>query len=187
VDDYESGISRLIERVRRMNKGHGGGTLSKEILQFASRLKGLVDDLDSLGSAQEDIECEHDKDPAPEIGNDGYPRPVTVWGCSYKATLMHMSALADSAKRAADSLPTARQKLALPFAALGVLHLRYRYEYPAPKLSDNSPDVLELKRVCEAAGMFKSNETLRNALSAAMISFDRYYFSPGIDEVLGQG
>lgn len=187
MDEYESGILRLVECVRGMSKGHRGGEQCKEILQFASRLNALIDDLDSLGSAQSDIESEHDKDPAPEIGIDGYPRPAPVWGCSYKATLMHMSALADSAKRAADSLPTSRQKLALPFAALGVLHLRYRHEYPPPKLSDISPDVLELKRVCEAAGVFKSNETLRNALSAAMSSFDRYYFPPGIDEVLGQG
>ena len=187
MDDYESGISRLVKSVRGMNNGHRGGELRKEIMQFSNRLNALVNDLDELGSAQFDIECEHDKDPAPEFGIDGYPRSVPDWGCSYKATLMYMSALADSAKRAADSLPTARQKLALPFAALGVLHLRYKHEYPAPKLSDNSPDVLELERVCKAAGMFKSIETLRNALSAAMSSFDRYYFPLGIDEVLGQG
>lgn len=187
MDDYESGISRLVKSVRGLSKGHRGGELSKEIMQFSNRLNALVNDLDELGSAQFDIECEHDKDPAPEVGIDGMPKPALDWGCTYKATLMHMSALADSAKRAADSLPTSRQKLALPFAALGVLHLRYRHEYPPPKLSDISPDVLELKRVCEAAGVFKSNETLRNALSAAMSSFDRYYFPPGIDEVLGQG
>lgn len=187
MDNYEGGIARLVVRVRGMNGAHQGGKLNKVILQFASRLNALVEDLDAMGSAQFDLECEHDKEPVSDIGIDGYPIPAVNWGCNYKSTLMHMTALAESAKRAADSLPTSRQRLALPFAALGVLHLRYKYEYPAPKLSDNSIDVLELERVCKAAGIYKSKETLRNALSVAMSSFDRNYFPPGIDGVLGWG
>lgn len=185
--DYEHGISRLIERVRGMAVAFDVTTLHSEIMHFSERLKGLASDLDELGSAQFNIECEHDKEPTPDIGLDGYPMPSPDWGCTYKATLMHMGSLADSAKRAADSLPKPRQRLALRFAAMGVLHLRYRNDFPNPRLSDNSPDVQELKRVCEAAGIFKSIETLRNALSTEMKSFDRHYFPPGIWEVIDGG
>jgi hypothetical protein len=187
-DDYERAILRLIERVRGMNEAPKVVTLRrKKLMGFAKRLNDLASELDQPWAVQSDIECEHDKEPAPRIGRDGYPIPVQRLGVSYQATLMNMRLLADSAKRAADSLPNPRQRPVLPFAAMALLNLRYQHSFPRPVLSNESVDVHELQRVCNAAGMRLSPESFRNALSTALKRFDPLDCPPEILEDFSSG
>ena len=185
--DYEKGILRLVERVRELNDPWNSTERRKEIEGLADRLNALLRDLETPGAAQGEIEYEHDQPPAPEIGPDGLPTPGERWAPTYAATLHHMRALRDSAKRAAEALPGPRLRPALPFAALGLLHLRYRHGFERPRLSDSSPDVRELGRVCNAAGLFKSPEALRNALSKEMQSFDPNFIRPDIERIIEGG
>jgi hypothetical protein len=185
--DYERGIFRLIEYVRQLSDTPSPTERRKAITAIADRLNAVLFDLETSGAAQGAIEDEHDQVPWPEVGFDGLPIPVPNWDVSYSATLGHMRALVDSAKRAADKLPNPRERNALPSAALGLLHLRIKHGFDRPRLSDTSPDVQELKRVCEAAGLFKSAETLRNALSKELQSFDPYYAPPWVDRIIDGG
>lgn len=175
MNNYEQGIARLIKRVRELDQPWSPTPLRNEILDVAKRLEALVQLLEVNGSAQFDIECEHDKEPDPETGVDGYRIPVPDFRCGYQPTLGYMRDLADSARRAASSLPGSREKAALPFAAMGLLHLRYAHGFDAPRISDSSADVEELDRVCKGAGLYKARETLRNSLSEALKIFDRHY------------
>lgn len=181
---YEQGISRLIEYVRQWSDTPSPTARRKAISALADRLNDLLRELETSGAAQGAIEDEHDQEPPPEVGFDGLPIPAPKWGVCYSETLQHMWDLVDSAKRAADKLPNPRKRKSLPVAALGLLHLRMTHGFDRPRLSDTSPDVQELKRVCEAAGLIKSAETLRNALSKELQSFDPYYAPPWVDYVL---
>ena len=185
--DYERGISRLVDYVRQLSDTPSPTEQRRAITALADRLNDLLFDLETSGAAQGAIEYEHDQAAPAEIDFDGLPTPAPKWGVSYSATLGHMRDLVSSAKRAADKLPNPRERNALPFAALGLLHLRIKHGFDRPRLSDTSPDVQELKRVCEAAGLFKSPETLRNALSKELQSFDPYFAPPWVDRIIGGG
>ncbi len=185
--DYEAGILRLVERVRQLDRPWNSTGRRKEIEGLADRLNALLCDLETPGAAQGAIEFEHDQPPAPEIGRDGLSVPVERWAPTYEATLYHMRTLADSAKRAAATLPEPRLRPAVPFAALGLLHLRYRHGYSRPSLSNTSPEVSELERVCNAAGIFRSREALRNALSKELQTFDPCFIRPDIERIIEGG
>jgi hypothetical protein len=183
---YEDGKAVLIQRVRAMVESVWAPTCERKQAQAISeKLRGLVDLLDGHGVVQFDIEQAHDAPLPEECGQDGYPIPAPAVGCSYKATLMHMRALAATAEGVADSLPSAQQKHAAPFAALVFLHLRYRHGYPRPPLHDGSDEVCELKRILSSAGIELSNERVRGLLSKARQEFDPNFFPYHDDGLLG--
>ena len=65
-----------------------------------------------------------------------------------------------------DSLPHPKEKKALKFAAVGVLHLHHVYGVcDNVKLWNNSPAVQLLKTVCERAGLHLSDERYRGMLT----------------------
>lgn len=184
VCTYEQGKKRLIDRISAMNKGWSPTPLRKEILSIANRLRDLADDLDGNSFAWSDIEDEHDKAPPRFIGLDVCPKPTEDFSSSYKATLMHMRALADSANRSANSLPNPRKRPALPFAAMGLLHLKVWHDLKIGPIDVDSPVVLELEEICKPARIVISGEAFRNALAEQFKLFDRHYFPPGIWEII---
>jgi len=171
--------------VRELNEPWSPTALHRETIDYAERLESLASDLSRKGVAQFGIEIEHNRPLDQEIDVDGWPIEIEDWRISFSGTLFRMKELAASARSAAASLPTARQRRALPFAALGLLHLRYRDERDwAPSLSNNSEAVLELSRICDLAGIPKAPETLRNALSDAMKAFDKHFLPPELRFVI---
>ena len=187
---YEQGKKQLIDRVSEMNCKWSPTPLANEIQSIAKRLRDLVDDLEGNSIAWTDIEDEHDKPPPRLIGSDGLQEPEQDVPCSYAATLMHMRALADSANSAANSLPNSRKKPALPFAAMGLLHLRTWHGLQIGPIDVFSPAVVELGEICNAAGIDIGPEAFRNALRKEFNSFTLsgpHYFPPGIWEIVSGG
>lgn len=186
VSTYEKSVARLIERIRHMDGDWSPTPLRKDLLDIRKRLLELVERLEGQGTAQFDLEEEHGQEPPPMIGVDGLPVHQPNYGASYKATLWHMRHLADSAQRASDKLPGSRERLAIPFAAMTLLHLKYWHDKQMPKLTNSSPDVVELSDICKEAGMPRSIEVFRNALSAALAKFDPHFYPPGVYEILAE-
>lgn len=186
MSQYEAAIAKLIERTRQI--GQAGRQWSptpkrKRLEEIAKSIDELVAVLQEQGTAQFDLEECHDRKPPPEVGADGYPKEVDSWGASYNGTIAYMCDLAESARRAAIELPHPNEKPALPFAALGLLHIRWRFGLPRPTLYEAGPSVLELKRVCDGAGLPRSPVALRGALKGALAEFDRFYCPDYIEDL----
>lgn len=185
LSTYSEGVERLKKRLRGMSNTSWSPTPEyKKLHEIATALVSLADELDGCGVAQSSIESEHDKVQPPLIGADGWPIPAPDYGISFKATLMYMRELAGSAKSAASKLPNPRSRAAIPFAALAFVHLKYWYEHERPKLTNDGKDVQELSEICESAGILRSPENMRNALSDALKIFDRHFYPPGILNIL---
>lgn len=183
---YEDGIAALIRRVKVMHSAGWSPTPQRKAAEaIAAKLSEAADLLDAQGVAQFDIENAHDEPEPVGIGPDGMPQPAQSWGCSYKATVMHMRSLAETARRVADELPSPQKKHAAPFAALVLLHLRYRHGFPRPSTYAQGAEVAELGRVLEAAGIVLSEERRHNILSDALKTFDPHYFPYHDGELLG--
>lgn len=177
---YKRGVGRLIEFIRQVNKATFDVTAHrKEVEAIAQHLEETARLLAGFGPAQMAIELAHNEsgEPSERTGVDG--RPVRDHAdpdfCSYLGIRLQVGELAKSARIAAAALPDSREKFALPLAALGLLHLRRDFNYPPPTLYDGSPVVLELDRICRAAGIVLSPERLRGALRGAMDKFDPYF------------
>jgi hypothetical protein len=178
---YSEGIERLVKQVAAMCSGKWSPTPEhQELKDLEKQLVGLADRLDTLTSATTSLEEEHDKPAESRIGLDGLPIEEPNFSTSFKATLWNMRDLAGSARRAADLLPDSRFRPALSFAAMAFLHLRCQNDLSRPKLTDSGADVAELKEVCERAGLFRSSQAVRTALSKALEEFDAFYFPPGV-------
>lgn len=184
VSTYEQGVQRLIDRISAMDNGWSPTPLNKEMKALSKRLNELADDLDGASFAWSEIEAEHDKEPLKEFGTDGLPVAVENWHCSYQATLGHMRALADSANRAADGLPNSRVRHALPFAAMGLLHLKVWHGQQIGSIDVDSQVVVELESICQAASIVISREAFRNALITQRNQFDPHVYPPGIFEII---
>lgn len=186
MSTYEAAIVRLIERARQIDQAGREWSPTpkrKKLEEIAKRIDELVAVLHEHGSAQFALEECHDRAPPPEFGANGLPLEVEQWGASYKGTIGHMCDLAESARRAAAELPHPNEKRALPFAALGLLHIRWRFGQPRPTLYEAGPCVQELKRVCDAAGLPRSTVALRGALKGALAEFDRFYCPDYIEDL----
>lgn len=185
---YTDRINRLAERVRLMNDSKWNPTPRRnEALALAARLVELADYLDKCGSLQTDLEELHDRPPPMVVGPDGWPRPDELGEglqCSYKATMWRIRDLAGSARRVAEELPNPRAKPALRFAVMGFLHLRSRYGFPRPKLYADGPDVADLASLVKLAGLYLSDEHLRNELRAGLADFDASLIPAGLDDYL---
>lgn len=166
--EYEAAKQRLIERVKPLVVPVNFADHRERMADIANRLRELVDELDGQSPEVLDLESEHDKPQEKGIGQDGMPIFWPDFRCSFKGTLIYMRDLADSARRVSDSYPEPRKRPALPSAATGFVWLRREFGFPSPSLYSAGDDVREFGGICEAAGMHKAPETLRNALSGAL-------------------
>lgn len=143
------------------------------------------EDYDPLqGTAQFAIEAEHDQESDAETGLDGYPAQLMNCRTSYKATVSLLLDLARSARTAAARYPAPRTKSALPMAALGLLHIRFAYDFPPPLLSLVSDDLKELERITAQAGIHLSPSALKGALFQAKKKFDDQFSPPYVSAIL---
>lgn len=62
--------------------------------------------------------------------------------------------------------------------------MRYEHGFPVPRLYVDGDAVRELQCIGERAGIVRSAERWRNALSEAMAAFDRHLIEPGIDDLV---
>ncbi len=176
--EYQQGIARLVLAVRGRHVPLNTNSERKKIETFAERLDSLVQDLNTKGTAQTSIQQAQNDNK--KTGLNGYPMEDT----SYVEILGDMKLLAESARWAADRLPDSRRKLALPFAAMGLLHLAYMHGQDRPKLHNESPTVIELESICQQCGIVLSRETLRAALSFALENFEPA-FTTEYQDILG--
>lgn len=183
---YEIRIQRLIEIVKRIHENEWSSTDRKKAIKtIANKLKETADLLRLCGSAQQDIELFHDEcvTPAQVTGLNGLPIEQDSVNPSYRSIQQYVQLLAKSACLAAEQLPAARTKNALKFAARGLLHLRYDYDFPQVSLYDNSEDVIELERICKQLGIHLSRERLRGALSESFKTFDPRFMEAGFEQI----
>ena len=80
-----------------------------------------------------------------------------------------------------ERLPDPRKRSALPVAALGYLHLRYRFLGEPPALTCGGADVVEFGNICRDAGIHVSDDRLRQVLSAQLRCFDLHYLPPRLE------
>lgn len=178
--EYKSAKLRLIERVKPLVVPVNFTENRDRVTDIADRLAELVEELDGQSSAAFDLEMEHDKPQEKCVGLDGMPIVWPDYRCSFKGTLVYMRDLAGSARRVADAYPEPRKRPALPSAATGFVWLRREFGFPMPSLYSDGDDVRELGDICEAAGMHKAPETLRNALSVALREWENdRHMQPG--------
>ena len=184
---YTDRISRLAARVRLMRKKWNPTLKRNEAKKLAAQLVELADYLDDTGTLQFDLEELHDRPLPLPVGEDGRPYAhayAEVMQSSYKATIWRIRQLAESARQVAAELPHPTAKIALPFAVMGFLHLRERYEFLRPRVYAAGPDVAALAVLTEQAGIHLSDETLRNALGKGLKNFEEGLFPLGIYDFL---
>lgn len=175
-DLYERRIERLISAVRDHHNADKAWTptpLRKQLDSVAAKLREVV----ALMDATDAFEGFHDARPLPEWPPTGDYEHDEDWPL-YQDIRRDMLLLEESARIYADALPDARKRRARSFAALGLLHLRHRHGFPPLSVYVDGPHVLELERVCIAAGMPAARETLRNALRESEHQFDPSNLEP---------
>lgn len=185
---YDAGIARLIARVKLCHESEGEQTWTetrRRYEAFAERAEEFADLI--FDHEATDIEFVHDErgKPVKVPGADGWPVEIQddpEWP-TMQALKWRIRDLAESARIAAERLPGARERFALPMAARGLLHLRHDCGFSRPALSNESDDVCELDRVCRSAGIVLSRERLRGALSASLSTFDANFYD-GFDLIL---
>ncbi len=144
------------------------------------RHRGLAERLRSLAVTLDDpewffLESEFDKDPPPEVGDDGYPIPFPGDNTArYKGLIWRLRELTETAERMADENPTA-YKPELPMVADFFLHLWLDAGNDKPVLYDKSPAVTAFKSVLHNAGYALSDERVRGILTTGLKSFDPYF------------
>lgn len=170
METYEQEISNLIDVVKHMHESAWSPTESRNKIERIAQALEKVAELLEDGSAQFDIEIFHDKRGIPEMvtGLDGWPVEESAereWP-TYQGIKWEILLLAESAHLTAEQL--SRPEKALAYAARRLLYLRQAYDFNLPKLYNNSLDIKELERVCNAAGIFLSAESYRGALAKAL-------------------
>ena len=180
LNTYENGRQRLVTQLTRMVASCWDVTQQRtEPLTIAAKLRDLADALSGGLMSAFDIQDAHEKDPEC-LGH-------------FETTLSGMRAIAESAARVNDDLPNSRQRFAMPFAAMVLLHLKIWHDMGVGAIDVDSPIVNELREICEAAGIesnrgeLHSEEAMRNELRKQWKKFDRYYYPPGIWEIVSGG
>jgi hypothetical protein len=169
-------IDRLIGRLKRIKDEPYKPTPSrKKAEEITQQISSLVQTLEEFGPTQFDIECEHDKEPDVEVGENGWSVRHDRWQASYQSIIGHLKDLEASAKRVVQSYPAPQQRISVPLAAMSLLHWRLFHSMPAPTFYDRGPAVQELFAVLELAGTPKDAATCRKALQGAYESFDPHY------------
>lgn len=181
--DYDKSISNLIERVRLINSAGWSPTPEANALEeLEKRLNETIALMDK--DAYWDLEEVFNRPSPGAVRSDGSTEPDIDRAGHYASIRWGMYELAEFARRKKDELPHRNKKHALPFAAIGLLHILYQAGKDRPKLYDNSDAVKELERVCKDAGIFLSSESIRGALATSLKSFDPAYQDEGIGDIL---
>lgn len=171
-----AGVVRLIDELSRRKAHDFSPTPYKRGAEsIADQIHDLIQTLEENGTVQFDIECEHDRDPPCDTGEDGWPIRRDRWTPSYQGLIVGLRDLESSARRVVESYPAPQKKSLVPFAAMALLHLRRLHDHPAPTFYDRSEAVQELVAVMELAGMHKDAATCRKYLKDAYDSFDVHY------------
>lgn len=169
----------LISRVRGKHESGWSPTPEKKALEdLSSRLRALAEELggwlpgqsDASAAACSSLEYAHDD-------LHGYSTYVGVQNS--------LGLLADTADREAEKLPNPRVKVALPFAARGLLVLLHAHGRDRPSKSNDGWGVLELESIAREAGIVVGRDALRKALGTALDEFDPYGLPDELYEILG--
>lgn len=141
---------------------------------LAKRLRAVAAVLD--GQEWFYLECAFDRDPPPEVGDDGKRIPYSGNNAMrYKILRSQLEELAETADRQADENPKPRTKPGLPMAADFFLHLWLAAGNDKPSLYDKGAAVTALNGVLTAAGYPLSIERVRGILADALEKFDPHY------------
>jgi hypothetical protein len=178
--DYDKSINKLIERVKLIHQGKWSPTPEAKAL---AALAKTLEEAAALMDRHIYIELEEAfNQPLPgQRRRDGAMEPGIERDRNYAGIRYGMLQLAEFAKDTKAELPKPNKKYALPFAASGLVRIWYQAGKDRPALHDKSEAVIELGRICESINIQLSPESLRNALSVALKSFDPNYDEQGID------
>lgn len=181
--DYEQSIAKLIDRVKQIHEAKWSPTTEAKALEaLAKKLDETISMMDM--SSYWGLEDSFNQPQRGVVRLDGTKEPDIDRSCRYASVRWAMSELAEFARSKKGELPDPRIKLALPFAAMGLLHIMYQSGKSRPSLYDNGEVVNKLRDICSAAGIVLSPEALRNALKKALDSFDPLYQNDGIADIL---
>lgn len=169
----------LISRVRGKHESGWSPTPERKALEdLSSRLRALAEELGGWLPGQSgasavacsSLECAHDD-------LHGFSTYVGVQNSLFL--------LADTADREVEKLPNPRIKVALPFAALGLLALLHAHGRDRPTKYNDGWGVLELESIATEAGIVVSRDALRKALGAALDEFEPDGLPEELLEILG--
>lgn len=182
--DYEASKRKLSERLRQMNESTYSPTPEvRRLRELAEHLDKTADTLSELRWAE--LEAAVDANPLPGWEPSGWPvYPDENRAGRFKGTVVRLREIAAIAREQAEALPNPRQDPVLPYGATVLLHLMYECDRPVPTMYDGGNAVAEFREVCTAAGIYKSPERLRTALSAAWREFDASSPPPGFEYIL---
>lgn len=172
-DLYERRFEKLIAAVKQHYEWDNKASptpLRRQLKAATAKLNDVIACLD----ATPHLEAFHDSRPLPSWppSKEVQYKHDDAWPL-YQDIKRNLLLLEESVRMYATSLPNSRARRALPFAALGLLHLRHHHGYAPVRLSVDSEHVRELERLCTAAGMLPlERETLRNALRDSKRTFN---------------
>jgi hypothetical protein len=180
---YEAAAQNLVRRLQLMRSAlavddskRGGAGLTKKRKELNSIAAELVDLADALERAWDDLEEVHD-------------RALPSGGATFKGSLWHMRHLAESARTAANELPSSRQRRDVTYAAEAFVYLRRHYGFARPSRYDESEDVAQLRNILIKAGIPLSPERVRNLIAQALarLDLDPHLHPEHLRELLQQG
>lgn len=181
--DYEQSIAKLIDRVKQIHEVNWSPTPEAKALEaLANKLEETIAMMDE--SAYWELEDAFDQPQQGWVRFDGTREPDIDRSGRYASIRWAMYEVAEFARAKKDELPNPKKKHALPFAAIGLLHIMYEAGKERPKLYDRSEAVKELGRICDAANIALSPERLRGALTEALATFDPLYCDDGVNGIL---
>jgi len=185
MTDYERLKAGLVDYVRecaRMTKRDASkrDASNRELAAIEKKLASLVTELghSRWGGLQAEFEfwdrpkLQHREVTTPmgDEFSDLGPE-AAVDNVDYRTLLRGLQALAEKAAAIRAAPPLTRDP-AVTLAAEGLVVLRHNFKRSRPTLYGDGPDVLELADICARAGVPRSPERLRNALSEALKHFD---------------
>lgn len=178
--EYFEVREKLINHARFLNANDWSPTPSRKECERVS--KALNDVADLLNSTSEGmtIESKHKERGEPEttIGSDGWTiteKSDFDWP-GYESIKWTIRDLAESAKQAAEALPNPRESPALPYAAMGLLYIRYHFGLQEPTSYIDGEGLSELEEIANKAGIYLSKESYSSALKKAKSKFDPHYY-----------
>lgn len=181
--DYEQSIIKLINRVKLIHEANWSPTPEAKALDaLAQKLNETIAMMDE--STYWGLEDAFNQPERGWVRFDGTKEPDIDRSGRYAAVRWAMHELAEFAMAKKSELPNSREKRALPFAAMGLLHIMYQSGSDRPSLYINGDAIKKLGDICNDAGIALSPESLKGALKNALDSFDPLYQNDGIVDIL---